>query len=92
VPCDTRLKRGQTIQQRASEVRPQGGIAFTGLDDVERDGVTDACLFRRLMVSGSALAKQAIERAELMAGRKIDRQVIGQGGHYHGDVWHSHKG
>jgi hypothetical protein len=112
MPCDTRLKRGQTIQQRASEVRrvadtvadkvsrgqvkvkvgPQGGIVFAGLDDVERDGVTDNCLYRRLMSTGSALAKQAIERAELMAGRKVDRQVIGQGGHYHGDVWHSHKG
>jgi hypothetical protein len=112
MPCDTKTKRGQTLQQRATEVRgvveatgrklasgqvkvkvgPQGGVAFTGLTEIERDGVTDACLLRRLMSTGSALAKQAIERAELMAGRKVDRQVIGQGGHYHGDVWHEHKG
>jgi hypothetical protein len=44
------------------------------------------------MAGSSVTAKLAIERAELLAGRKVDKQVIGQGGHYHGDVWHSHKG
>lgn len=73
-------------------VGPQGGVAFVGLNEVERDGVTDACLLRRLMAGSSVVAKLAIERAELLAGRKVDKQVIGQGGHYHGDVWHSHKG
>lgn len=74
------------------KVGPQGGIAFLGLSEAQRDGVTDACLVRRLMAGSSVVAKLAIERAELLAGRKIDKQVIGQGGHYHGDVWHSHKG
>lgn len=114
MPCDTRLKRGQTIQQRAVEVRavvdkigraivegrvkvnvgPQGAIAFTGLEEAERDGVTDACAYRRLMATGSSLAIAAVERAELMAGRKVDRQVIGQGAHSHdgGRTWHDHKG
>jgi hypothetical protein len=112
MPCDTRVKRNQTLSQRVTEVRgvveavgrllasgqvkvkvgPQGGIAFLGLSEAQRDGVTDACLVRRLMAGGSVTAKLAIERAELLAGRKVDKQVIGQGGHYHGDVWHSHKG
>lgn len=114
MPCDTKLKPRQTIQQRAEEVRrvvaraseamstgrvkakvgPQGAIAFLGLTDEERDGVTDNCLFRRLMSSGSAVAKQAIARAEALAGRSVNRQVIGQGAHSHdgGHTWRDHKG
>jgi hypothetical protein len=42
------------------KVGPQGAITFVGWDEAERDGVTDACAYRRLMVSGSALAKAAI--------------------------------
>ncbi len=75
-------------------VGPQGAIAFTAWADNERDGVTDACAYRRLMVSGSALARAAIARAEQMSGRSINRQVIGQGAHSHdgGHTWHDHKG
>lgn len=75
-----------------AKVGPQGAITFTGLGEAERDGVTDNCLYRRLMASGSALVKQSIARAEALAGRSIDRQVVAQGGHYHGDVYHEHKG
>jgi hypothetical protein len=103
MPCDTRLKRRQTIQQRAAEVRsvtervsqgltagrikakvgPQGAIAFLGLTDEERDGVTDACVYRRLMVTGSALARAKIAQAEQMAGRTVDKQALAQGHHSH---------
>src|SRR5262245_45059285 len=110
MPCDTRLKPRQTIQQRAAEVRkvvdmlsaklasgavkvkvsPQGAVAFEGLTDAERDGVTDACAYRRVMVSGSALAKAAIARAEQLAGRGVSRQALAQGIHSHdgGHTWH----
>lgn len=106
--CDTKLKAGQSIQQRAEEVRAaverlsralasgqvkavvgsNGGIAFQGFDD--RDGVTDACAYRRLMVSGSALAKAKLAQAEALAGRSVNRQAIGQGLHSHdgGKTWH----
>lgn len=114
MPCDTRLKRGQTIQQRADEVRkatsridaaiaagrarvvvgPQGAVAFTGLADSDRDGVTDACAYRRIMATGSSLAKAAIARAELMSGTAINRQAVAVGVHSHdgGKTWHGHKG
>lgn len=114
MPCDTRLKRNQTISQRAEEVRavvnkaqagilknrvrvtvgPQGAIAFDGLSEAERDGVTDACIYRRIMVSGSPLVRAAIARAEQLAGRAVDRQVVGHGAHSHdgGRTWHNHKG
>jgi hypothetical protein len=111
MPCHTKLKRKQTIQQRAEEVRravtrlsdalisgrvkarvgPQGAIAFEGWDAAERDGVTDACAYRRLMITGSVLAKAAIARAEQLAGRSVDRRVIAHGMHSHdsGRTWHS---
>lgn len=111
MPCDTRLKRGQTISQRAAEVkkvvndvnsllsvgkikavvdRKTGAIAFQGLSDEQRDGVTDACVYRRLMVSGSSLAKAAIQRAEMLAGRSVDKQALAHGVHSHdgGNSWH----
>ena len=114
MPCDTKLKQGQTIKQRAEEVRAMvarlasglmagrirpkvgatGGIAFAGLTDEERDGVTDACAYRRLMATGPALAKAAIARAEQIAGRGVDKMAIAHGHHSHdgGKTWHHHKG
>lgn len=115
MPCDRKLKRGQTITQRKTEVRKAaeriskklttgtskpvvdkttGAIAFTNLTEEERDGVTDACAYRLILVHGSALAKAAIARAEQLAGRTVDKQVIGQGVHSHdgGHTWHDHKG
>lgn len=108
--CDTKLQPGQTIQQRADEVRravsaldqalqqrrvkvtvgPQGAIAFSGLTEAERAGVTDACAYRRLMATGTALARAEIAKAEQMSGRTVNRQVIGQGVHSHdgGKTWH----
>lgn len=114
MPCDTRLKPKQTIQERAKEVRdvvgrferaliagqaktvigPQGAVAFTGLTETDRDGVTDACVYRRIMATGSSLAKAAIQKAEFMSGRSINRQQVAVGAHSHdgGATWHSHKG
>ncbi len=74
------------------KIGPQGAVAFEGLSNSERDGVTDACAYRRIMSTGSAMARAAIERAEQMSGRTIDKKVVAQGGHYHGDVYHTHKG
>lgn len=68
----------------------QGAIYFAGLSTEDRDGMTDACIYRRIMATGSALARSAIMRAELVAGRTVDRQVVGQGVHSHdgGATWH----
>jgi hypothetical protein len=79
----------------AGKVKPivdkrTGAIAFQGLDDSVRDGVTDACAYRRLMVTGSSLTKVAIERAEQIAGRTVDKKALTQGHHSHdgGKTWH----
>lgn len=73
-------------------VSPQGAVAFVGWDATSRDGVTDACAFRRVMATGNAMARLAIQRAEALAGRSVDKQVIGQGVHSHdgGATWHKH--
>lgn len=81
----------------AGKVKPiidkkTGAIAFSGIDDNLRDDVTDACIYRRIMVSGSALAKAKIEQAEAIAGRTVNKQAVAQGVHSHDDgkTWGSH--
>jgi len=70
-----------------------GAIAFTGITETERDGVTDGCIYRRLLATGSALARAEIAKAEQLAGRSVDRQAVAQGHHAHSDgqgglTWH----
>ena len=71
-------------------VGPQGAIVFD-IPAEERDGISDACVFRRLMATGSALARAKIAQAEQIAGRSVNKQVVGQGVHSHdgGNTWHS---
>jgi hypothetical protein len=77
-----------------AKVGPQGAIAFEGWDDAERNNVSDACAYRRLLVNGSALALAEIARAEQMAGRSVNKQAVAVGVHSHdnGVTWHNHKG
>ena len=71
-------------------VGPNGAITFAGIADDIRAGITDACIYRRIMASGSALARAEIARAEAMAGRKVNVQTVASGVHSHdgGDTWH----
>lgn len=72
-------------------VGSQGAIAFVGWTNGRAD-VTDACAYRRIMTSGSALAKQAIMKAEQLAGRAVSKDAIAQGIHSHdgGKTWTKH--
>lgn len=85
-------KIGQRLAtgQARVKVGPQGAVAFDGLAEDERSGITDACLYRRLMAGNSALAKQRIAAAEQLAGRSVNKQAIAEGWHLHGDTWHKH--
>lgn len=71
-------------------VGKQGGIAFTGIPDDVRDGMTDACVYRAIMARGSHAAKLAIAKAEKLAGRAVDKKVVASGLHSHdnGETWH----
>ena len=84
---DLRLAAGQVRMK----VGPQGAVVFSGWSDEDRDGITDACAYRRLMVTGSALAKAKIAQAEMLSGRSINKQAVGAGVHSHdgGHSWHS---
>lgn len=88
------LDRALIAKQVKVVIGPQGAVAFVGWPESDRDGVTDACAYRRIMASGTALARAEIARAEAMSGRNINKQVIGQGAHSHdgGKTWHDHKG
>lgn len=88
-----RISEGLASGRIKPVVSPKGAIAFTNVTDEERDGVTDACAYRQLMVHGSTLAKLAIARAEQIAGRGVDKLIVGQGVHSHDDghTWHDHK-
>jgi hypothetical protein len=72
------------------KVGPQGAVTFVGIPDEDRDGMTDACIYRMLTRKGSAAARQAIQKAEMMAGRSVDRKVVAAGIHSHdgGSTWH----
>ena len=80
------------LKQRRAQVRvgPQGAVAFVGWSEQDRAGVTDACAYRRLMATGSALAKAAVARAEALAGRAVDKRAVARGVHSHngGHHWH----
>jgi len=49
-------------------------------------------MYRRLMATGSALAKAKIAAAEALAGRAVSRQALANGVHSHdgGRTWGSH--
>lgn len=83
-----RFSAGLAAGTIKARVGPQGAIAFDGISAADRDGVTDACAYRQIMVSGTALAKAAIARAEALAGRTVDRKVLAAGVHAHDGVWH----
>lgn len=72
------------------KISPEGAIAFDGW--VDRGPVTDACAYRRIMSSGSALAKAAITRAEQLSNTRVNRRVVDSGVHSHdgGKTWGTH--
>jgi hypothetical protein len=73
---------------------PNGVPVFTGWDENSRDGITDGCAYRQIMKHGSVTTRMAIEKAEILAGRPVNKAAVAQGVHSHdgGQTWHTHKG
>lgn len=75
-------------------VGPQGAITFVGDEWASvrnANRISDACAYRKIMATGSSLAKAEIARAEAMAGRTVDRKVVASGLHSHdGQNWETH--
>jgi restriction endonuclease Mrr len=104
-PKQTISERAQEVREAVARIVKQmaqgkvrvvvdkstGAVAFAGLSATDRDGVTDACAYRRIMSGTSQLAKAAIARAEAMAGKKVNTQAVAQGVHSHdgGTTWHN---
>lgn len=72
------------------KVGPQGAVTFIGIPDSDRVRMTDGCIYRMLSRTGSVATRLAIQKAEQIAGRAIDRKVVAQGLHSHdgGSTWH----
>lgn len=86
------LDRGLLRKKIKPVIGPKGEITFAGWPEDERDGVTDACAYRMLMITGSSLAKAEIARAEQISGRSVNRQAVNSGVHSHdgGQTWGGH--
>jgi hypothetical protein len=74
------------------KVGPQGAVVLIGLSAEDRDGMTDSCIVRRIMATGSAPAKLEIEKARILAGCTPAQvqQAVKAGVHSHdgGASWH----
>ena len=89
----TRLAAALAAGRVQVKIGANGVPVFTGWDEQSRDGITDACAYRRIMATGSALARMAIAKAEQMSGRAVNKQAVAAGHHRHdgGQTWHTHK-
>lgn len=86
-----KFARGLAAGTVKAVVGKTGGVTFTGIAESERNNVSDSCVYRSIMTTGSALARQQIARAEQMAGRRIDAKAVAGGLHSHdgGKSWHN---
>jgi hypothetical protein len=68
-----------------------GAITFDGIPSTLRQGVSDACVYRRLIVGKNPVAAAEIKRAEAAAGRPVSSAAVAQGIHSHdgGQSWHA---
>jgi hypothetical protein len=72
------------------KVGANGAIAFTGWAQDDRAGVSDLCAYRKLAAQNSPQLRRALARAEVIAGRTVDRATVASGTHSHdgGASWH----
>lgn len=72
------------------KISPNGAVAFDGWKPTDRDDVTDVCAIRTLQAQGSWALRQAIAKAEMQQGRKVNPHAVAAGHHSHdgGSTWH----
>lgn len=72
-------------------ISQQGAVAFADWSKADRAGITDVCAYRVLSVQGSWALRQAVAKAEMLAGRKVSTQAVAAGVHSHdgGKTWGS---
>lgn len=86
-----KIQRGLVNGSMKLKLSSTGAPAFDGISDGDKNNVTDACIYRRIMATGSALAKAKLQAAQALLGKQA---VTTSGTHSHdgGKTWHgSHK-
>ena len=78
-----------TGQVKVKVDKKTGGVVLIDVPANVRVGITAACIVRRIMTRGSISARQAIVKAERLAGRSVDKKAIAAGLHSHdgGATW-----
>ena len=85
-----RLELALAQGQARVRIAPNGALAFVDWND--RAGVTDLCAYRALATASSSPLRLALQRAETLAGRKLNPQALAAGWHSHdeGATWSHH--
>lgn len=83
-----RIQKGLVNGSVKLRLAANGAPAFDGISDAEKNSVTDACAYRRIMATGSALAKAKLQAAQTLLGKQV---VSSTGVHSHdgGKTWHN---
>lgn len=86
----TRLEAALTNGQAKVVIGPRGEVAFQGWKKEDRDGMSDACTYRLLSAQNSWALRQAVAKAEALAGKKVNPHAVAGGSHSHdgGKTWH----
>jgi len=85
-----RIQKGLVNRSIRMQLSKDGAVAFVGIADADKNNVTDACIYRRIMATGGALAKAKLAAAQALLGKP----VVTNGAHSHdgGKTWHdNHK-
>lgn len=85
----TRLEKALTESRVKVKISPTGAIAFDGWKQEDRDDLSDVCAFRLLSTQNSWALRQAVAKAEMLAGRKVSQAQVAAGTHSHdgGRTW-----
>ena len=85
-----RLERYLATGSARIGIGTNGAVMFQGWRD--RDDVSDVCAFRTLLAENSWELRQAIARAEMTSGRKVNVNTVASGLHTHddGESWQKH--
>ena len=83
------LKKGLAAKTVTVALGPNGSLAFKGWGSPL---YADLCAYRKLLSENFAPLRQAIARAEVLAGRKLNPAAVASGTHSHdgGATWSQH--
>lgn len=95
VAIKERLRRLESLLEAGTVsvvVGAGGSVAFKGWAAAERGPMADLCAYRRLASESSWALRQAVARAEAIAGVQVNKSAVASGLHSHdgGSTWSRH--